>query len=128
MGSTKSAGSERAKGHGLSADERAVWDRLDLTTHLANVDIDVGQPTKRKPLLEFSINVPTILAAAGLMWSVMQWYADARVWQSKVEVMRQSDLELQALRDDAMKQRLAEIGDQLKVIGARLDARDVHGR
>jgi hypothetical protein len=58
----------------------------------------------------------------------MQWYADARVWQSKVEVMRQSDLELQALRDDAMKQRLAEIGDQLKVIGARLDARDVHGR
>ena len=124
MGTGKSASAGSAKVDGLSPDEAAAWDRLAIERHVARPDIDLDAlPPKRPGLFDFRINVPTIVAACTVVWAIVQSYADARVWQTKVEVMRQADLDKQELRDEAIRAKLSDMADQMKILNARMDAR-----
>jgi hypothetical protein len=124
MGTGQPADAGPPKAARLSPDEAAAWDRLAVERHVVRPDIDLDNlPPKRPGMFDFKINVPTIVAAAGVIWAVVQSYADARVWQTKVEVMRQSDLDKQELRDEAIRAKLSDMADSLKILNARMDAR-----
>ena len=54
---------------------------------------------------------------------MVNWYADQRVWQAKVEVNRQADLDKQDIRDAGLKLELEQIRQQMVIMNGRLDSR-----
>ena len=91
--------------------------------HVRKLDIDLDSIPPKRSIFDFKVNIPTIITCAVAVWSMVNWYADQRVWQAKVEVNRQADLDKQDIRDAGLKLELEQIRQQMVIMNGRLDSR-----